>query len=125
MSSLGLLFILSEFEVFGAKIKFTPSLIIFSLNSLRVGDEALYWETESRAFKLDNDYYEGSMSAIVSDLDDDDDVFNCYVTFGNLPLNLTTQLISSAMRTDSGSFCSIILAPLILTSLLGYLKPFF
>lgn len=49
-------------------------------------------------FKLDNDYYEGSMSAVAGDVDDDADLFHCYVTFGDLPLNLTTQIMSSASK---------------------------
>lgn len=111
-------FILSEFSFWRQNLlKFIK---IYFFNYFRVEDELMYSDTESRAFKLDNNYYEGSMSAIVSDIDDDKDVFYCYVTFGNLPLNLTTHLISSAMRPDSLRFY-IILAPIIL--MLGSLKP--
>lgn len=81
----------------------------------------LFYRTESHVFKLDNNYYEASMSAVASDVDEDDDLFHCYVTFGDLPLNLTTQVISLATRL--GSWNSILtLTPVILPLLRGLLS---
>ncbi|KNC33769.1 hypothetical protein FF38_10060 [Lucilia cuprina] len=56
---------------------------------------------ETRIEKLNNNYYDASMTAIAQNTDDDADDFYCFITFDGINLNLTASTVRSSVGRNS------------------------
>lgn len=76
-------------------IYFSPPPFFFFL--YRSNDENIILSSNITSVeKLDNDYFNASMTAVAQNIDDDPDAFSCFVTFEGLTWNLTANTIRSS-----------------------------
>lgn len=65
--------------------------------SFRSTDENIILASnETRIEKLDNNYYDATMTAVAQNTDNDVDSFYCFITFDGLSLNFTVNTERSA-----------------------------